>query len=82
MTFDFYVDGVDVLARTFLSAADAQAWSANQAVDLGSLAADPRLDAEPLETRREPLFEARRLHMPQRRGTGRTRPACNSRRHR
>ena len=48
VTFNLYVEGADLLAKTFASAADAQAWSANHVVDLGSLATDPQLDANTL----------------------------------
>ena len=48
VTFDLYADGSDILSKTFASAAAAQTWFTNNAVDLGSLAADPQLDANTL----------------------------------
>jgi len=41
VTFDLYADGVDVDHQTFASAAAAQAYFTNNAVDLGSLASGP-----------------------------------------
>jgi len=48
VTFDLYADGTDVLSKSFASAADAQTWFTNNAVDLGSLATDPQIDANTL----------------------------------
>jgi hypothetical protein len=50
VTLDLYADGnaTPVLSESFASAAAAQAWFTNNAVDLGSLATDPQLNANTL----------------------------------
>jgi hypothetical protein len=45
VAFDLYVDGADVLSKTFTSGTAAQDYFTDNTINLGSLATDPQIDA-------------------------------------